>query len=225
MEILPKIWVLDNNNDFRGYYESVLGNNFSLTFFDSFSAFNKEMLGSPELPSLIISELILPDGNVVEFLKAHRSNTIKEIPLFIISSIDNASLARQSFEAGASDFLKKPAAKAELFLKIERAINSNNSSSNYSIKIDLVSLQILNGSVKSEPLTAKELQIFSVLHHSANRTSSKEDIISRIWGSLQTGSKTFDIHLLNLRRKLKPLKVDIIFIRPNQYLIKVTEDK
>jgi hypothetical protein len=52
-------------------------------------------------------------------------------------------------------------------------------------------------------LTKKELEIIKVLAESPKRELHRDEIYIKIWGSSDFNTNTLDVHLCNLRRKLK----------------------
>ena len=52
-------------------------------------------------------------------------------------------------------------------------------------------------------LTKKELEIVKVLAESPTRELHRDEIYMKIWGSSDFNTNTLDVHLCNLRRKLK----------------------
>lgn len=73
---------------------------------------------------LVISELILPDAHGLKFLNAMRRNPkTASIPFFFLASEKDGKLAAQCLEAGAEEFLTKPADLDLLLVKVQRALS------------------------------------------------------------------------------------------------------
>lgn len=62
---------------------------------------------------------------------------------------------------------------------------------------------------KSDNLTRKESQILKLIAESPRKQLHRDDIYLNIWGSKDTHTNTLDVHLCNLRRKLKEEKFQI----------------
>lgn len=61
-----------------------------------------------------------------------------------------------------------------------------------------------------EELTFKEFKILNVFLESTHRSATRNDLIEALWGKIQVGPKTLDVHLFNLRKKLRIYKYDLI---------------
>ena len=76
--------------------------------------------------NMIILDMELPDGHGLDLLRKIKKDKIfSHIPVMILSGSNNAELVRNSFKAGASDFVKKPFNIEELILKVDIAIKSD----------------------------------------------------------------------------------------------------
>lgn len=63
----------------------------------------------------------------------------------------------------------------------------------------------------AEGLTRKERQLLDVLVHNPGRCISRETLLTRVWGyDAGARSRTVDVHIQRLRRKLPPETADAI---------------
>ena len=81
-------------------------------------------------------------------------------------------------------------------------------------------LEIRRGPARVQ-VTPKEMKIFRSLAGAPEYRRTKNDITHEVWGNSEPGAKTLDVHLFNLRRKLKPLKLRIKFCQPVAFQIVV----
>ena len=51
---------------------------------------------------------------------------------------------------------------------------------------------------------------------------TRENLIKLTWGGITVAAKSLDVHLFHLRRKIEPLGMEIIFLRPNYYKLAMT---
>lgn len=80
-------------------------------------------LSQGELPSLIVSDVNMPDMDGYELLRRLKSSDrLAQIPLFVLSSIESSADRIALLEMGAADFLLKPFNPEELRLRIKRLI-------------------------------------------------------------------------------------------------------
>ena len=126
---------------------------------------------------------------------------------------------RTCFDNGASDYIYKPFGKNELLLKIERILAENIVRRPLdNLSIDSKTFKVSNGKT-SVSLTTKEFQIISLLFNSKGLTVNRTELMSKIWNKTDTGSKTLDVHLHNLRRKIMPLGLKIVHRHPYEYFL------
>ena len=60
------------------------------------------------------------------------------------------------------------------------------------------------------PLTSKEFEILSLLFLNKDKVLSRDEIFMKIWGQAAFESRTIDMHIKSLRKKLKDEKGDFI---------------
>ena len=71
----------------------------------------------------------------------------------------------------------------------------------------------------SSPLTATEYSIFKLIHADPQRSVTRATLVSAIWGDAARHTKTLDVHLANLRKKIVPLGLDVRFRQPDRYVL------
>ncbi len=75
---------------------------------------------SGNIPDLIVVDLQMPNVNGYEFIKNVRaSGFFKDIPLLMLSGVDDSNERVKCLRIGANDFLVKPFNPEELDIKIE----------------------------------------------------------------------------------------------------------
>ncbi len=210
-----KIWIADSNESSRETYQKILGSRYKLIFFNSIDDFsyaiskiNKDGIDSDILPDLIVTEVRFSDGLLLELI-GHKEDLIKFFgaPFMIISQYDDIDVLRYCLENGAVDYLVKPIQTNEILVKIERALLTSPVSS-----IRLMDSDIDQNLINQ--LTMKELKILQTLWNSPEKTCSKTEIYTTVWNGVTVGSRTLDVHLHNLRSKIKKYGMNIISREP-----------
>src|SRR6218665_2200827 len=111
-----KILIVDDNREVCNYLKLILSDTFEV--FESSNAKEALMMATEHLPSMIISDVLMPDMNGLEFCRTIKSQTpTSHIPVIFFTSQwqDDAQVA--GYEAGADAYLKKPV-KKELLLQV-----------------------------------------------------------------------------------------------------------
>ncbi len=82
-------------------------------------------LARSELPALIFLDIVLPGMNGFNALRQLRRDPLtKDIPIIMISGNEQATEEFYVHRIGADDFMKKPFARAEVFARVERLLDS-----------------------------------------------------------------------------------------------------
>jgi len=195
-----EVWVLEDEEPCRFVYEQTLNHRYKTRYFESLSEFTKalEEATAETLPAMLIADLMLGDGNFLNFLTDTPDSDIANIPFIIVSGIDDIDALRFCFKEGALDYLTKPFKKNELLVKIENIITG--SSKPKTIEPGQKSIRLDGKEV--ENLTSKQMQLLNLFMGSSDRCISRADILEKVWGKTNVHPKTVDVHLYNLRRKL-----------------------
>lgn len=70
---------------------------------------------------LIISDIMMPYVSGIELLSSIKKSHA-QVPIIIISALDQEEVILTAFQEGASDFIKKPINLSELLLRVKRAL-------------------------------------------------------------------------------------------------------
>jgi DNA-binding response OmpR family regulator len=220
---LKNVWVIEDEEGARYVYENVFANQYALKLFSSVDELRSAL--STSKPDLMLCDLGLPGESFLSFLESPASRLIDGVPFIVVSSLDDTEALRKCFAKGALDYITKPFGKGELLVKTEciLARPSQSAAGPYAtgaaqgLRIDPSTMRVHHGESTSSLLTAKEFQILSLLQQAPQHTVSRNEIVQKVWGNVKVGSKTLDVHIFNLRRKLNPIQVEISFGPPNQY--------
>ncbi|MCM1568839.1 MAG: response regulator [Roseburia sp.] len=76
-------------------------------------------------PSLILSDLSMPEVDGLEFCRMLKSDPgTRDIPFIVISVLDTSEEKEQAFLAGAVDFIPKPFEAVEVIMRVNNQLNS-----------------------------------------------------------------------------------------------------
>jgi two-component system alkaline phosphatase synthesis response regulator PhoP len=163
-------------------------------------------------PDLVVLDLMLPGMNGLEILETLRQDRLQTRVLILTALADEDDLLR-GFEAGADDYMKKPFSPRELVARVEAQFRRRDLDSEpppfldlpAGIQVDLARLEVhRNGNVV--PLTPREGEILAYLVKHSDRVVTREDLLLDVWHyqSANVETRTVDIHIVGLRRKVEP---------------------
>jgi len=123
------------------------------------------------------------------------------------------------FRAGADDYVSKPFSLQELMVRIEalfRRMGKNPGDVEISCRGMIFKGKTLQASCneKSMALTRREMDIIAYLYQHQDRIVPKHELLTKVWHYSDAGieTRTVDIHILKLRKKIASLIGDIPFI-------------
>ena len=163
--------------------------------------------------SLIILDLMLPDGSGLDFCKKLKSsNAYRDIPIIIVTAKDDEVDKVVGFELGADDYVTKPFSVRELMLRIKAILkrNSKNMTQNTSSKIETFGILSINEDshevfINDDEiiLTALEFKLLKHLLDRRGRVQTRDQLLSDVWGySAHITTRTVDTHVKRLREKM-----------------------
>ncbi len=165
--------------------------------------------------SLILLDLMLPDGSGLDLCKKIKSNSsLESIPIIILTAKDDEVDKVVGFELGADDYVTKPFSVRELILRIKAVLKRGQKDSNEiveverqfgDLRIDVESQEVLVDS-KLVELTALEFKLLNELVDKRGRVQSRDQLLSEVWGyNAEVTTRTVDTHIKRLREKLGPM--------------------
>lgn len=82
---------------------------------EAMAAFEKEH------PDLVVTDIIMPHTSGLEFIGFIRSS-YNNIPVLVLSALDEEDTVIEAFNLGADDFLTKPVKPGELSVRVKRLL-------------------------------------------------------------------------------------------------------
>lgn len=178
-----------------------------------------------QLPDLIVLDIMLPKESGIEILKKLKaSEDTRDIPIIVLSAKASEFDKLACFDLGVDDYITKPFSVLELLARVkvivkrltrpdvEKIVFKN-------IEIDLRK-RVVYVNEEEVVLTLKEYEILKYLLLNINIVIEREKLVRKIWGYDYEGdSRTVDVHINTLRRKLGVEKDVIKTIRGVGYII------
>lgn len=115
---MAKILIIDDDEQTTKLLESMVRMDGHDAFLLNNSAEAVETASST-MPDLILLDIMMPGINGIELCRIfHSTSTLKDIPVIIVSALNDIGSKKDSSNAGAKDFLTKPVLPKELAQKI-----------------------------------------------------------------------------------------------------------
>ena len=234
--MLVKVLVIEDEPDIRKTVEyNLTREGYEVSGCGSISE-AKALLENPNF-SIILLDLMLPDGSGLDLCKQIKSNPeTNEIPILILTAKDDEVDKVVGFELGADDDVTKPFSVRELILRVKAILKRNTktiSSSNQiheinrnfgSLKIDLESYEVF---INDEEviLTTLEFKLLNQLIERRGRVQTRDQLLTDVWGySSDITTRTVDTHIKRLREKLGSMGKYVQTIRGVGYKFSRTPD-
>lgn len=178
-------------------------------------------------PDLVILDLMLPrmDGwEVCRRLRADRAT--KAMPIIMLTARRDEGDVVQGLEVGADDYMKKPFSLSELAARVKALLRRTGDqdgsprileNGGLRIEIDGEAVLLRGASVDLSPT---EFRLLEALMRKMGRTVSREELLSRIWSLYGGETRTVDVHISRLRKKLldgKKPSLEIASLRGRGY--------
>ena len=161
--------------------------------------------------SLVLLDLMLPDGSGLDFCRKLKTNSKTEsIPVIILTAKDDEVDKVVGFELGADDYVTKPFSVRELILRIKAVLKRGEVKKDIveverqfgDLKIDIESHEVYVDEIQIE-LTALEFKLLNQLVETRGRVQSRDQLLTEVWGySAEVTTRTVDTHIKRLRNKL-----------------------
>ncbi len=169
-------------------------------------------------PDVILLDLALPDLDGREVCRRLRRDSA--VPIIMVTASGTVTDRVVGLEIGADDYIVKPFATGEVIARIRAVLRRGRPAVTENDEIALSDLRIAPGARRAWrgrqelELTRKEFDLLVRLARDAGRVVTRESLMSDVWDINWFGStKTLDVHIGWLRRKLGDDPADPTYIR------------
>ncbi|MBW2641634.1 MAG: response regulator transcription factor [Deltaproteobacteria bacterium] len=171
--------------------------------------------GLEENYDLIILDVMLPTLDGFSICKAVRKKKPGQ-GILILTAKGSEDDIVTGFKAGADDYVSKPFSLRELMVRVEavlRRTGKNLGDEQIRFKGIFFDGKTLNASYENHTieLTRREMDIIVYLYRHMDRIVSKKELLIEVWqyADADIETRTVDIHILKLRKKITALLGDI----------------
>ncbi|ULC60361.1 ATP-binding protein [Flaviramulus sp. BrNp1-15] len=117
------ILIVEDNVDIQGFLKDILSDNFEIL--QAFNGAEGLKIATSKFPDLIISDVMMPIMDGIEFAKKLKLNTnTSHIPIIILTARTSIKNKMEGFETGADEYVTKPFNEELLKTRINNLLNS-----------------------------------------------------------------------------------------------------
>jgi phosphate regulon transcriptional regulator PhoB len=184
-------------------------------------------LAGREHPDLIVLDLMLPGLDGLEVCKTlKKEGKTASIPIIMLTAKTQESDKVIGLELGADDYMTKPFSPRELLARIKAVLRRAKDkeklpeiikSGDLTLDLARISVSVKNKKIE---LTAKEFKLLKTLLQAKGRVLSRDYLLDTIWGfdhAIEIETRTVDVHIRTLRKKLKTEAKRIITVKNYGY--------
>lgn len=161
-----------------------------------------------QCPDLVVCDLLLPDGNGLEFCSFVKSRD-SQLPIIVLTALGSTDEKLVGFDAGADDYLVKPFEMRELLARIKVLLKRFQTKDEkpkeleyHDLKVDLETFAVTRNG-QSIPLTPKEFKLLVYFLEHPERVLDRVEIAEKVWQvRFDTGTNFIDVYITYLRKKV-----------------------
>jgi two-component system response regulator ResD len=156
---------------------------------------------------IVVLDIRLPGMDGFDVCRAIRSRSA--VPIVMLTARDEEADRVTGLELGADDYIPKPFSPRELAARIKAVLRRTESKAEREERLEFDDIVLDRGgrevSVAGKPveLTSKEFDLLACLIENGGIVCSRDQLLDSVWGmSYPGGTRTVDVHVAQLRRKL-----------------------
>jgi two-component system alkaline phosphatase synthesis response regulator PhoP len=177
-------------------------------------------------PALVVLDLMLPEVDGWEVCRRTRADS--DVPIIMLTARSDDVDKIVGLELGADDYLTKPFNPRELVARVkailrryDRSIQPGRALHLADLTIDPSSREVMLGT-QTLKLRTKEFDLLHTLAEHRGQVLSREQLLELVWGFDFYGeTRTIDVHIAHLRKKLRGSDVEIETVRGVGYKLVV----
>lgn len=168
---------------------------------------------------LVLLDVMLPTMDGFSICREIRKNKPSQ-PVIMLTAKGSEDDIVTGFQAGADDYVSKPFSLRELMVRVQAVLRrAGKSLAGEKIQWKTITFDSQNLTAFSDKrtveFTRREMDIVFYLYQNQDRIVSKQDLLGAVWNYSDTSveTRTVDIHILKLRKKLNVLAPDASLIQ------------
>ncbi|MGD2135015.1 MAG: response regulator transcription factor [Gemmatimonadales bacterium] len=164
-------------------------------------------------PDLVVLDLMLPGIDGYKVLKELRANG-HDMPVMILTARGEEADKVLGFNIGADDYVTKPFGVLELLARVKALLRRSSEAAardapavervGEDVVVNFASRTVRRGD-EEIPLTPKEFDLLEALIRRRGAAVSRVELLKEVWDySASVMTRTVDMHIAELRKKLEP---------------------
>lgn len=178
---------------------NVIGFSNAVTFFQRLESI---------LPELVVLDVMLPDISGYDIIRKLRAvEETRRIPVIMVTAKTTELDMVKGLDGGADDYIRKPFSVIELITRVKALLRRVTEVPGKPVSFDTLVIDpvrheaTLDGRILE--LTYKEYELLRYLTMNKGIVVSRDKIMQNVWGTdYEGGSRTVDMHIKTLRKKL-----------------------
>ena len=159
-------------------------------------------------PDLVVLDLMLPKLSGWEICRRVKEDKdVRDIPILMLTARRDDRDLVEGLELGADDYVRKPFSTAELEARVAAILRRSKKEKTAKrlitgdLDIDLENSSVtLRGAEIS--LSPTEFRLLEALAERDGKMVTRDNLLACIWNSLECETRTIDVHISRLRKKL-----------------------
>lgn len=155
---------------------------------------------------LALVDVMMPRMDGFELVRRLRAQS--DLPVILLTGRGEETSRVAGLELGADDYVVKPYSVPELVARVRARLRRPGAQPDPAgslqmgtVRMDTDARRVWVKETEVE-LTRREFDLLAALLASPGRVYTREQLLERAWGTTYVSSKTVDVHLSSLRRKL-----------------------
>lgn len=185
-----------------------------------------------DIPELILLDIMLPNSDGLEILTTLKSTVqYEDIPVIMATAKGQEIDIVKALELGADDYLVKPFGMMEMVSRIKSVLRRYKKQAKTSVyQFEQLQLDVEKRTVTIEDvpinLTFKEFEMLKLFLVQPEYVLTRDMIFQQVWKEdYLLDSRTIDMHIRTLRKKLNDYGQNIVTIRNVGYKWEGRDDK
>lgn len=166
---------------------------------------------SERAPDLLLVDWMLPSSSGLDFIRrCKRDELTRDTPVILLTARAEENDRLQGFETGADDYVTKPFSPRELAARIRAVLRRTSGQTNEGVltagrmRLNAVAHRLY---IDDEPVDIgpTEFRLLRFFMSHPERVYSRAQLLDNVWSrEVFVEERTVDVHVLRLRKLLKP---------------------